>query len=669
MGKGKLVTWGLLILALTLSSLIGSCLFFADTTRETTNPDLLPGAAFPTAEAAPGNIYYVAPDGDDSNPGTESQPWRTIQKAAAIMVGGDTVYVRGGTYNEQITPQNSGSSGNYITYQTYPGETVIIDGQNTKSHGFAINGRSYLIIDGFEMTNQVLRGVYISSSSHLIIRNNVVKDWGVFGIEGRDCSHIEIANNEVFSPGGDQSGIWFENSQHCDIHHNRAHDCPMNGIGMSHESDYNKIHHNLVCDNGFKYPQLWAGIALEVNSNYNYIYDNLVYNNKHAGLLTNSQYNYWYHNTVYSNPDSNGHGGGIYLCNWEDSTMDKNVFRDNIIIATGSNEYTVFVQQEIGKDNSFDYNIHWHVSQETRINWNLWVMSFSQWQNDYGQEPNGFNADPLIAGGDPLDPSFYKLQPNSPAIDAGADVGVIEDFDGNPRPQGAGYDIGAYEYTGVVQPTATPQPTSTPTPIPTATPTSAPPTPTPTPNPNELIIDNSDSEFSTSFSQDAWQEYTEVGGQHYGDTHYYNRQIGTGEDTATWSFTVPKPGRYEVYAWWWEGSWRPTDVPFTIEHLGDSTTVRVNQQINGGQWNLLGTFDFQSQGSVVVSDDVSSGRDVAADAVRLVYLGPLPSPPWFIYLPVVASNAAPLATAPAQPSPSMLWSRVWRLVWCLLGIR
>ena len=29
-----------------------------------------------------GTVYYVAPTGDDSNPGTADQPWRTIQKAA-----------------------------------------------------------------------------------------------------------------------------------------------------------------------------------------------------------------------------------------------------------------------------------------------------------------------------------------------------------------------------------------------------------------------------------------------------------------------------------------------------------------------------------------------------------------------------------------------------------
>ena len=48
--------------------------------------------------AVQGTIYYVAPDGNDSNPGTESLPWRTIQKAANNMVAGDTVFIRAWTY-------------------------------------------------------------------------------------------------------------------------------------------------------------------------------------------------------------------------------------------------------------------------------------------------------------------------------------------------------------------------------------------------------------------------------------------------------------------------------------------------------------------------------------------------------------------------------------------
>ena len=41
----------------------------------------------------------------------------------------------------------------------------------------------------------------------------------------------------------------------------------------------------------------------------------------------------------------------------------------------------------------------------------------------------------------------YHLQAGSPAIDAGATVAVTDDFDGNPRPQGQAYDIGAFEWS------------------------------------------------------------------------------------------------------------------------------------------------------------------------------------------------------------------------------
>ena len=43
---------------------------------------------------AHGATYYVATSGRDANPGTETQPWRTIQKAADTLIASDTVFVK-----------------------------------------------------------------------------------------------------------------------------------------------------------------------------------------------------------------------------------------------------------------------------------------------------------------------------------------------------------------------------------------------------------------------------------------------------------------------------------------------------------------------------------------------------------------------------------------------
>jgi len=52
------------------------------------------GSAHPTCA----NTYYVAPDGQDDHPGTETQPWRSIQHAANRVQPGDTVRIRSGDY-------------------------------------------------------------------------------------------------------------------------------------------------------------------------------------------------------------------------------------------------------------------------------------------------------------------------------------------------------------------------------------------------------------------------------------------------------------------------------------------------------------------------------------------------------------------------------------------
>jgi hypothetical protein len=85
--------------------------------------------AFSNPVSASGNTYYVATNGSDINTGTLSAPWKTVQYAANKVSDGDTVYIRGGIYNEQIIFWYKGNaSGPYITFSNYQNELVIIDG-------------------------------------------------------------------------------------------------------------------------------------------------------------------------------------------------------------------------------------------------------------------------------------------------------------------------------------------------------------------------------------------------------------------------------------------------------------------------------------------------------------------------------------------------------------
>jgi parallel beta-helix repeat protein len=64
----------------------------------------------------------------DQGPGTESTPFKTISRAAALAQPGDTVVVHAGIYRERVTPARGGVEGKPITYQAAPGEKVVVKG-------------------------------------------------------------------------------------------------------------------------------------------------------------------------------------------------------------------------------------------------------------------------------------------------------------------------------------------------------------------------------------------------------------------------------------------------------------------------------------------------------------------------------------------------------------
>jgi hypothetical protein len=71
----------------------------------------------------------VSKTGNDANPGTETAPFLTINKAAQLAVAGDIVFVNEGVYRETVKPQNSGADEERrIVYMAKPGAKVVIKG-------------------------------------------------------------------------------------------------------------------------------------------------------------------------------------------------------------------------------------------------------------------------------------------------------------------------------------------------------------------------------------------------------------------------------------------------------------------------------------------------------------------------------------------------------------
>jgi len=96
-------------------------------------------------------------------------------------------------------------------------------------------------------------------------------------------------------------------------------------------------------------------------------------------------------------------------------------------------------------------------------------------------------------------------------------------------------------------------------------------------------------------------------------------QTSDSQATARWTPQLPRAGAYKVYAWW--GGTPATLDPaaqYLVKYAGGLFTNVVNQQMNGGQWTLLGTFDFQANHEEFVTLRPSGTGVAVADAIRFV---------------------------------------------------
>lgn len=126
-----------------------------------------------------------------------------------------------------------------------------------------------------------------------------------------------------------------------------------------------------------------------------------------------------------------------------------------------------------------------------------------------------------------------------------------------------------------------------------------------------VIMDNTSAEFVGS-----WR--TSTSRPRYFGVNYAFAETGHGEKTATWRPSLPAAGRYGVYVSLPDGnSERAAAAKFTVYHANGSATYTINQQVQGGQWVLLGRHDFSAgDGGYVVLDNDADSLYVIADAVK-----------------------------------------------------
>ena len=151
------------------------------------------------------------------------------------------------------------------------------------------------------------------------------------------------------------------------------------------------------------------------------------------------------------------------------------------------------------------------------------------------------------------------------------------------------------------------------------------PTPTPTPTPSTggtIIIDSNNARNNQSVGyiqvSSNWKSSSSAAGL-YG-TGYYYAATGPVSDGAVFFFKLSAPARKTIDAWWTSGTNRSSAAPFVLFNAqgGKVGTATMNQQVNGGAWRTVGTFDFSAGWNrVVLSRWAGEGSVVIADAVRV----------------------------------------------------
>jgi hypothetical protein len=425
-----------------------------------------------------GNIYFVATSGSDSNPGSFEQPWRTIVKAKDTIAAGDIAYMRDGVtataeenYSAALSIETGGSQGAPKALVAYPGATATIGSTNLE-FGMRVPNNPNTIANDWVFAKLVLRGqieaVEIGgdgSSRWRVVGNDISCPVG----DGQTgCFTASLASNISFF-GNEVHGVSKQGPQPSKQYHAVYFTTDTNHV----EVGWNYIHDNNTC----RAIQFHSSPLMEGTGYNQYdlsVHDNLIHGDVCDGIVfatvdPSKGAVRAFNNVIYDvglgpdPPDGSANYSGIYVAGTTNTGPDGKgdvEILNNTLYNCGGRK---LLQETIGDEGAFSRgpgspslfmslknNIVYAVQGEDYIspssdttvisgNHNLWFGS--------GAPPSFLSsniaADPKFVN---LGSRDFRLQAQSPAIDAGANTGILRDYSGISRPQGSAYDIGAHEY-------------------------------------------------------------------------------------------------------------------------------------------------------------------------------------------------------------------------------
>jgi hypothetical protein len=426
----------------------------------------------PTAVST-GSIYYVSTSGNDANPGSLSQPWQTIYKATRKVIAGDTVYIRGGTYQESNIFFASGTQAAPIIISGYPGAyqipptgsggalievrgdwVVIRDLTFTQSGQYGVTttgdhdtianvyshhnwGWGILMMGNYDITQDSL-----AWSNSMMNKDFVLEDGWAGGVTcARYPDYCTIRNTKSWENWGE--GISTFESLHTTIEGNTSYGNQVNNIYVS-DTKYTLVKGNLVyCTpenmiDSYTYTGILVndekGVPIPLGSGGTYYdsSDNTIVNNIVMGCDNNlfATQDQAANNLYAFNTFVNGSGTRLY-------------YTANIHFASGTASNQRFVNNLVYQNDALAIL---EVSEPGIVSFsnNLWSKAPSSSSGASGS--GDVVGDPKLSMlGPPYSSAWFILTDLSPAIDRGKVIQETNlDFLGAGR--GALPDIGALEF-------------------------------------------------------------------------------------------------------------------------------------------------------------------------------------------------------------------------------